>query len=174
MTAIFALLSSRAWIAVGLVLALTGSAGWIYKTGRSNGAASVQTKWDADKQRVIAEQTKRAAAVEKTENDLRAAMATKEKESNEKLSAIDARLRSTVASLRIARKPRPASGSVSAPARDCAGATGAELSDSDGAFLARESARADRAREALAACYGQYERGKLAIDQFNDSLKRKP
>ncbi|MBE0454841.1 MAG: hypothetical protein IBX58_14315 [Roseovarius sp.] len=39
------------------------------------------------------------------------------------------------------------------PAPDCTGTTGAELSREDAGFLVRESARADRHREALAACY---------------------
>lgn len=40
------------------------------------------------------------------------------------------------------------------PARQaCEGATGAQLSEPDGSFLVRESARADELREALRQCY---------------------
>lgn len=39
----------------------------------------------------------------------------------------------------------------------CTGATGAELSRPDAGFLAGEAARADRQRNALEACYAQYD-----------------
>lgn len=40
---------------------------------------------------------------------------------------------------------------------DCKGATGAELSRPDAGFLAGEAARAERQRNALEACYSQYD-----------------
>ncbi len=39
----------------------------------------------------------------------------------------------------------------------CTGATGAELSRTDAGFLAGEAARAERQRNALEACYTQYD-----------------
>lgn len=66
------------------------------------------------------------------------------------LRSISGRLADALVSLhnRPARLPEPARAA-------CAGATGAELSGPDAAFLEREAARADTLRAALARCQGQ-------------------
>jgi hypothetical protein len=50
------------------------------------------------------------------------------------------------------RSARPA-GVSETPRPECSGGTGAELSGADAEFLVRESARADKQRAALMACY---------------------
>jgi hypothetical protein len=73
-----------------------------------------------------------------------------ERTKDREIRAISNRLKSTVEQLRQRpeRLPTP-------PA--CEGTTGAELSRPDAEFLAREAARADRLRQALASCYQFYD-----------------
>lgn len=89
-----------------------------------------------------------------------------EREKNEQIKALDKRLASALDSLRQ-RPPRASSSgkpSGGSPC-DCQGTTGASLSREDAGFLVREAARADRLREALDACYKQY-------DEVRDSLSQ--
>lgn len=67
------------------------------------------------------------------------------------LAAINTRLAADLERLQL--RPDRADDLPEAPRADCAGATGAELSGPDAAFLTREAARADRLRAALRACY---------------------
>lgn len=54
-------------------------------------------------------------------------------------------------------RDRPERHLPGAPRVDCKGATGAELSRQDAIFLIWETARAERLRGALEACYKQYD-----------------
>ena len=69
------------------------------------------------------------------------------------IKVITGKLQSALSELRQ-RQERPSSADT---ARDCKGATGAELSRQDAEFLIRESARADQLRSALELCYRQYD-----------------
>ena len=69
------------------------------------------------------------------------------------IKVINNKLQSALSELRQ-RQDRPSSADT---ARDCKGATGAELSRQDAEFLAREAARADQLRSALELCYRQYD-----------------
>lgn len=150
-TGLVALLSPRMWFIALAAVVLIVSHTYVYKAGKE----SVQNKWDVSKAKATEAAAKAEADSRAKERDLQTKADEKLKAKNDEIAAIDARLRSTLASLRIARKPRPAP-DVSAPARACDGATGAELSGSDSEFLVRESARADRLRAALDQCYTQY------------------
>lgn len=81
-----------------------------------------------------------------------------EQEKTDENARIAARYAAQLDSLRQRpdRRPTPANGVPEATAA-CAAATGAELSRPDAEFLIGESARADRQRAALAACYGAYD-----------------
>ncbi len=81
-----------------------------------------------------------------------------EQEKTDENNRIAARYVAQLDSLRqrADRRPAPTSG-VPETTTSCAGATGAELSRPDAEFLIGESARADRQRAALAACYGAYD-----------------
>lgn len=74
---------------------------------------------------------------------------------DEQIRIIGDQLDTALASLRN-RPERPA-GHVPKASGSCKGATGANLSRPDAEFLTRESARADRLRSALDACYRQYD-----------------
>jgi hypothetical protein len=69
------------------------------------------------------------------------------------IKVINNKLQSALSELRQ-RQERPSSADT---ARDCKGATGAELSRQDAEFLIREAARADQLRSALELCYRQYD-----------------
>lgn len=74
------------------------------------------------------------------------------------IAAINSRYSSTIASLQQRADRKPANpGGVPTASPTCQGATGADLSRSDGIFLAGESARADELRTALGACYKAYD-----------------
>lgn len=75
-----------------------------------------------------------------------------EKDKNEQIKAINARLADALVSLRN-RPSRPQIETTSVAA--CG--TGATLYAEDGEFLIREAARADQIRSALEACYNQYD-----------------
>jgi hypothetical protein len=75
---------------------------------------------------------------------------------HEEMRIIGDQLDTALASLHN-RPNRPATSNVPKTAITCKGATGAELSRPDAEFLTRESARADRLRSALDACYKQYD-----------------
>ena len=74
-----------------------------------------------------------------------------ERAKDKQIRAINSRLSSTLEQLRQRPERLPD------PPAACEGTTGAELSRPDADFLAREAARADRLRQALAACYQQYD-----------------
>lgn len=79
------------------------------------------------------------------------------KDKDAQIASLNGRLGSALDGLRQ-RPQRPAASPESPPAAcSCAGATGAELSREDGAFLVREAARADSLRAALSQCYRQYD-----------------
>lgn len=69
---------------------------------------------------------------------------------------IDARLADALGELRSRPERLPGAGDCQA-VPSCQGATGAELSGPDAAFLVREAARAERQRAALKACYDDQE-----------------
>ena len=73
-----------------------------------------------------------------------------ERTKNKEIRAISNRLQSTVEQLR--QRPERLQ-----PPPTCEGTTGAELSRPDAEFLAREAARADKLRQALASCYQLYD-----------------
>lgn len=74
-----------------------------------------------------------------------------ERAKDKQIRAINSKLSSTLEQLRQRPERLPD------PPAACAGTTGAELSRPDADFLAREAARADRLRQALAACYQLYD-----------------
>lgn len=76
------------------------------------------------------------------------------REKDAKIAATNARLASALDSLR--QRPSRPSGDAKGSC-DCQGANGSQLSREDAGFLVRESARADRVRAGLMACYKQYD-----------------
>ena len=135
------------WVRIGLVAILSlaiGAAG--FETGRR----WVLADWNAEK--AAQAEAKAAAAAAAMEDSRRQAVAQRARDNayESQLRSISGRLADALVSLhnRPARLPEPARAA-------CAGATGAELSGPDAAFLEREAARADTLRAALARCQGQ-------------------
>lgn len=98
------------------------------------------------------------AAARQRESFMAARMGEIEQGKNDEIEKVRNAL--AAANSRLQDRPsRPAAGTggVPAPRAACPGATGAELSRQDGAFLVGEAARADTLRAALTACYKAYD-----------------
>lgn len=103
-----------------------------------------------------------ANAAQKAEKEARAKEQELQASANQIAEAKDEQIRiigdqldTALASLRS--RPERTASKLPKAASTCKGATGADLSRPDAEFLTRESARADRLRSALDACYKQYE-----------------
>lgn len=145
------LLNPRIWIALALAALLASTHFFAYRTGR----AAVRVEFDAYKIEQAQLTRTAEAAARAREQSLQEQANQIEETKNEELRIVGDQLDFALASLRD-RPARPA-GNVPKAAGNCKGATGASLSRSDAEFLVRESARADRLRSALEACYAQYE-----------------
>lgn len=112
-----------------------------FGVGYRNGLKVKQGEWDAERLQL------QTAAVQLKEAWNADISEQKQRQSDE-VRNINARLSDALERLRKRpdRLPEPARAS-------CEGATGAELSGPDSAFLEREAARADELRAALSACY---------------------
>lgn len=131
------------------VLAVVVAAGAGYFKGR----ADANAKW---KLTVAAEQQKARATEQALQGEINAIT----RKSAAERDLIQRRLDNAVERLRH----RPARLPEAARAT-CKGTTGAELSGTDGEFLGREAARADKLRDALSGCY-QY------LDTIQERLGR--
>ena len=112
-----------------------------FGVGYRHGLKVKQGEWDAERLQL------QTAAVQLKEAWNADISEQKQRQSDE-VRNINARLSDALERLRKRpdRLPEPARAS-------CEGATGAELSGPDSAFLEREAARADELRAALSACY---------------------
>lgn len=155
----------QALVKPAMALALVGSlwAGyeWIY----SRGAASVQVKWDAVKLEQERESAVITANARVVTEKLKGQVEANRRESNEKIIAINKSYAAAIAGLRN-RPARPSQSASSVPKAtgEGAGCTGAELYGPDGAFLIRESARADRLRLQLERCESDYAKAYKALN----------
>jgi len=135
---------SSPWVLLGAVLAVLGA----FAAGDYHGHKSEATTWAARIEGERADAAEQARAVEREKqqeiNDVL-------RKQNEDLSGVNSGLAADLERLRN-RPERPAH-VPEHPRIDCPGATGADLSREDAAFLIGEAARADRLRAALAACY---------------------
>ena len=76
-----------------------------------------------------------------------------ERKKNGEIANVNARLRVALSEL----SERTSRDTTSTSPTDCKGTTGRELSREHAEFLTREAARAEKLRQALGACYVQYE-----------------
>ena len=93
------------------------------------------------------------AQVQKVEKEYQAATDEIRKKKNEKISSINSQLNNALVQLR-SRPNRTNSASDGQTAKYC---TGAQLYAEDAELALREAVRADTIREALNACYKQYD-----------------
>ena len=160
--AIIQALTTR-WVWVGLVAVVVGAGGaWTaYSTGYEAGATRVQTAWDAERLEALRARAEFETAARKREQELAARAAQQRQELRREINRIEQRHAAVVDGLRD-RPDRPAvdggavPGAATAGVEPATGCTGAELYRPDGEFLAREAARADRLRLALATCIAAY------------------
>lgn len=139
-------LPAWAWRALGVIVvvaAVAGAGWWIYGAGHRAGVAMEQSK-QAEAIRLAKEAA--TATEQKRQEGVNHAL----QKQIDDLQSINAGLSGDIERLRQ-RKTRASLPENSRA--DCQGATGAELSGEDAAFLVREAARADTLRAALAACY---------------------
>ena len=136
--------SINPWLILGVVATVIGAyfTGGFVESGRCNTRWELKTAKDKKDAVELALTTERA-------NQEKANAAMRKQAADQ--AAINTRLRADLASLR--NRPERASATDQPARSSCAGATGAELSRSDGEFLSWEAARADEIRAGLAACY---------------------
>jgi hypothetical protein len=131
------------WILLVAVLAIVGAA----VGGEFHGRSIERTAWEAKVQSARADA---AEAAREEERQKQEGVNRALQEQNDTLAAVNAGLSHDIEQLR--QRPARASVPRTSPA-SCKAATGAQLSREDAGFLVRESARADRLRAALVACY---------------------
>lgn len=152
------LVPSWAWAAaVAILLALCG-----VQTVRIAGLHTDIAVMAAEHEKAVAKQQADRAEDERLarerEQQMTASAAKLLQDKQDENDRITDRLGVALISLRNRpERPSAVAGSVPSSATACQGATGAELFRSDGEFLAREAARADRIRTALAECYGRFD-----------------
>lgn len=146
------LLNPRVWIAIAIVGFLSFTHFSAYRAGKAN----VRADFDQYKLVQAEERAKLEKQYRDKEIDWQSQAAQTEEAKNAQIADINSRLASALDSL-SKRPSRPAAGDVSKASGTCKGGTGASLSAEDGQFLARESARADKLRSALEACYKAYD-----------------
>lgn len=153
----FNLVPKWPFVAGALVLGLLGGAyaDHTVMQGRADKLAKTHAEELAARD---AQRTRDEVAAREEERRLVLKASEIERTKNEEIATVRAAGAAAVASLRNRqdRKPAPA-GDVPPPRPACQGATGAELSRSDGQFLVGEAARANELRAALGACYKAYD-----------------
>ena len=121
-----------------IVVGIAFAAGWQINSWR------LESRYQQEKLDILIQAKKDQERLERQAAEI-------ERAKDKQIRAINSRLSSTLEQLRQRPERLPD------PAPACEGTTGAELSRPDAEFLAREAARADRLRQALAACYQQYD-----------------
>jgi hypothetical protein len=145
---VIALLIRFWWAPVTLALVLAVGAQQLRVSHAQNQFAEYKTEQ--------AELTRQAEAdAREREISLQEKADQTEEAKNEQIRIIGDQLDTALASL--SKRPNRPAGNVPKNSGACKGATGADLSRPDAEFLTRESARADRLRSALDACYQAYE-----------------
>jgi hypothetical protein len=129
---------------IGIVLAF--AVGWTINGWRLNAnIASLKASYAEGIATYQLEARNREKALVEAANNIR-------RQKDEQISRINSELWVTLDGLHS----RPSRSSMSSDTATCSGATGAELSREDAEFLARESARADKAVASLNMCISQY------------------
>jgi len=159
-----ALINPRVWVELALAAALAGLCWWGYTTVFERGAASVQVKWDAERQAQSEQSAKVAADALQVTKDMQTSADKTRETTNAQIATLNRSLVAAVAGLSN-RPARPDAGSVPGDPSvgSGAGCTGAQLYRPDGEFLARESARAERLRIELQQCQAQYGTARAAL-----------
>lgn len=127
-----------------LVAAIGGGALYLHHKWYTEGAASVQVKWD---EAVV----KQSAATVKLNTQIANDWAANVKVLSENLDSITTKYNDAAKRLRDSQRANTRV--ADAAARACKGATGAELSRPDAGFSEWEAARAERIRVKLGKCY---------------------
>ncbi len=145
-------------IVVGIVLSLSlAFGGWtLYSNGHTNGAASVQVKWDREKisvqeQSLAIELETRLAA-----EQLRLTTESLRKSKDAEITKLRATVTIALNSLRYRPTNRPAKDSSPVPSQAGPSCTGANLYGQDAEFLIWEAARADTQRLQLIELQSAY------------------
>jgi len=154
------------WEVLILLLAL-----WLFGAHERNvGAADVQAKWDAEKV-VQSDALKKADQQVKDAQDALTKGLKEAKDENDKqIAAIAADRDDALKRLRNRPNRRPTATAAGAGTSGvCAGASGAELSKEDAAFLVGEAARADSVVAELNMCNSKYDAVADALSELQQS-----
>ena len=151
-------------VAMLAIAALIAGGLWkVRHSGIADGRAEVQAEWNADKAQRAAALAAAKDAAQQKERELQEAADKLRRTKDAEIRDLNVRVSELASRLRN-RPDRPAD----APAGAASGArpggcTGAELYRSDGEFLVRLAADADRVRLALRACQAQYEKARESM-----------
>ena len=153
------------WVILAFVLTLLGAYEGGHYTGKNQGRAEVQQKWDKEKAEQYAEYAKGQEAARNKEREMQSDADRLRREKDAEIRNINARALALANSLRD-RPDRPAqTGGMPDPARSCSGASGAELASRDAIFLAGYSASAAKLQADYDQCVKQYADAKKKLNK---------
>lgn len=140
------------------VLAVAFAYGSGYRDGDSSGQAKIQSQWDKEKAKQMAEYAKAQEEARQRERDMQSEADKLRQEKDRDIKNLNARTIALSNSLQHrADRPSEGSGVSQTSSSGQASCTGKELFRTDAEFLARIGREADELRLALKQCYAQYE-----------------
>jgi hypothetical protein len=125
--------------------------------GDTAGQAKVQSQWDKEKAKQMAEYAAAQEAARQRERDMQTSADKIREEKDRAIKEANARNTALLNSLRDRPERSSQSSGMSSTTSTCSGASGAQLARGDGEFLARYSSDAARLAAALDQCIKQYE-----------------
>ena len=142
----------------GSVVAVVLAYGVGHWQGDDAGQAKIQSQWDKEKAKQMAEYAAAQEAARQKERDMQTNADKIREEKDRAIKEANARNTALLNSLRD-RPERPAQGSAMSSTASVgqSGCTGKELYREDGAILVGIAREADELRLALKQCYAQYE-----------------
>ncbi len=139
------------------VLAVVLAYGAGHWQGDDAGQAKVQSQWDKEKAKQMAEYAENMRLAREKEQALQQGADHLRQEKDSEIKKIADTTRILFNRLRDSAERPTESNTVSSTASACVGATGAQLARGDGEFLAGYAADAARLKAALDQCVKQYE-----------------
>jgi LPS O-antigen subunit length determinant protein (WzzB/FepE family) len=134
-------------VTLAVIISLFSFGGWqLYSNGKTNGAASVQVKWDREKISVQEQSLAIEVETRLTEQRLKLSVETLRKSKDAEITKLNAAVTIALNSLRFRATNRPVESSSPAIPPTGTSCTGANLYGQDAEFLIREAARADTQR----------------------------
>lgn len=159
-----ALLSPRVWLELAVVAAVVAFGWWGYNTIYDRGAASVQVKWDAEKQAVAIKIAADKAIALDDERLLQQEHDKQVEVKNAQIKNLNTQLVAALAGL--SNHPERPTGGASVPTDTAhgAGCYPAQLYREDAGVAIKLAAEADQLRIDLAACQADYANAERTVN----------